>query len=86
MKLRVSEDINKQAETKVGHQMTSEIEHVARAFYDAHEDAQSWDHEPEIIREEYRSFAREAVRLLAEHEAGKALEGDAASSDYSEAA
>lgn len=50
--------------------MNIEIEYIARAFYDAHEDAQLWDCEPEIIKEEFRSFAREALHLLAQHEAG----------------
>ncbi len=50
--------------------MNIEIEYIARAFYDAHEDAQLWDCEPEIIKDEFRSFAREALHLLAQHEAG----------------
>lgn len=50
--------------------MNIEIEYIARAFYDAHEDAQLWDQEPEIIKDEFRSFALEALRLLALHEAG----------------
>lgn len=64
--------------------MNIEIEYIARAFYDAHEDAQLWDHEPEIIKEEFRSFAREALRLLELHEAGAPFAD--AMSELSEAA
>ncbi|MCB5176056.1 hypothetical protein [Microvirga lenta] len=44
--------------------MDTAIEHVARAFYDAQDDAHSWDREPEILKEEFRRYAREAIALL----------------------
>ena len=44
--------------------MNTEIEFVARAMYNAEDDAQVWDCEPEILKEEFRSYAREAIALL----------------------
>lgn len=44
--------------------MDIRIERVARAFYDAEDDGLCWDVEPEILKEEFRSFAREAIALL----------------------
>jgi len=44
--------------------MNIEVEFVARAFYDAEYDARCWDNEPDIIKEEFRRFAREAIDLL----------------------
>jgi hypothetical protein len=44
--------------------MNTEVEFVARAMYDAEDDAQVWDHEPEILKEEFRRYAREAIALL----------------------
>lgn len=46
--------------------MDHAIEHVAKAFYDAYEDARGWEKEPEIMKEEFRMFAREAIALLEE--------------------
>ena len=83
MKLSAGKTFNQEA-IEAGHEMNSEIEYVARAFYDAHEDAQLWDHEPEIIKDEFRAFAREAIRILSEQEAGKVLAADAG--EFSEAA
>ncbi|WP_262030562.1 hypothetical protein [Microvirga sp. Mcv34] len=47
--------------------MEAEIEFVARALYDAEDDARTWDCEPDIIKEEFRLYARAALELLAEH-------------------
>jgi hypothetical protein len=47
--------------------MENEIEIVARALYAAEDDAQVWEREPEILKEEFRCYARTALRLLAEH-------------------
>ncbi len=49
--------------------MNQEIEFIARAFYSADDDAQVWDHEPEVIKDEFRRFAREAIALLAQADA-----------------
>jgi hypothetical protein len=46
--------------------MEAEIEFVARALYNAEDDAQDWDREPEIIKDEFRLYARTALELLAE--------------------
>ncbi|MBA1155650.1 hypothetical protein [Microvirga mediterraneensis] len=51
--------------------MDAEIEFVARALYDAEDDAQTWDCEPDIIKDEFRRFARAALDLLAEHRKAK---------------
>jgi len=47
--------------------MEFQIEAVARALYAADEDAQVWDRECEIIKEEFRDLARIALALLAQH-------------------
>ncbi|MBJ6127042.1 hypothetical protein [Microvirga splendida] len=47
--------------------MEHEIEAVARALYSAEDDAQVWDREPEIVRDEFRTLARAALELLAQH-------------------
>jgi len=44
--------------------MNTEVEFVARAMYNAEDDAQVWDREPEILKEEFRRYAREAIALL----------------------
>ncbi len=44
--------------------LTQQVERVARAFYDAEEDAFLWESEPEILKEEFRQYAREAIALL----------------------
>ena len=43
--------------------MISQVEHVARAFYDAENDGQSWDNALEIIKDEFRLYAHEAIAL-----------------------
>jgi hypothetical protein len=47
--------------------MECEVEAVARALYSAEDDAQVWEHEPEIVRQEFREYARIALALLAQH-------------------
>jgi len=47
--------------------MEAEIEFVARALYDAEDDAPAWDREPDIIKDEFRRYARVALELLDEH-------------------
>jgi hypothetical protein len=44
--------------------MNTEVEFVARAMYNAEDDAQVWDREPEILKEDFRRYAREAIALL----------------------
>ncbi|MCG7393249.1 hypothetical protein MHY87_10060 [Microvirga sp. ACRRW] len=44
--------------------MDQEVEYVARALYEAEEDAFLWDAEPEILKEEFRIYARAAIALL----------------------
>ena len=46
--------------------MDYRIELVARAFYDAEHDASSWDHEPAILKRQFREYARNAINLLNE--------------------
>jgi hypothetical protein len=48
--------------------MNHEVEAVARAFYAAEDDAREWDNEPEILKEEFRQYARAALALLTEHQ------------------
>lgn len=48
--------------------MDQKIENVARAFYEAEDDAHAWEREPEILKEEFRRLAREAIALLEEDE------------------
>ena len=48
--------------------MDHEVEAVARAFYAAEDDAQDWNIEPEILKEEFRQYARAALALLVEHQ------------------
>ena len=47
--------------------MEAELEFVARALYDTEDDAQLWDRDPDIIREEFRLYAHAALELLEEH-------------------
>jgi len=47
--------------------MEAEIEFVARALYQAEDDAKVWDSEPDIVKNEYRLYAQVALELLAEH-------------------
>lgn len=46
--------------------MEAEIEFVARALHAAEDDTQTWDREPDIIKDEFRLYARAALELLAE--------------------
>jgi hypothetical protein len=48
--------------------MDHRIEYIARALYSAEDDAQFWDGEPEILKEEFRTYARAAVALLIQDE------------------
>ena len=45
--------------------MNQQIEFVARALYEAEDDAMAWEAEPEILKEEFRQYARAAMALLA---------------------
>ena len=42
------------------------VEMVAQAFYEAEQDAHLWGNEPEIIKQQFREFARNAINLLNE--------------------
>jgi len=44
--------------------MDQEVEFVARALYEAEDDAMLWDAEPEILKEEFRRYARAAIAML----------------------
>lgn len=44
--------------------MNQEVEYVARALYEAEDDALIWEAEPEILKEEFRRYARAAIALL----------------------
>jgi hypothetical protein len=52
---------------KEGLVMEAEIEFVARALYNAEDDAQVWEREPDIVKDEFRLYAQAALELLAEH-------------------
>jgi hypothetical protein len=54
--------------------MEYEIEAVARALYDAEDDAQIWEREPEILKAEFRRHARAALALLEQHRSEKLAE------------
>jgi len=54
--------------------MGYQIEHVARTFYDAVHDSKVWDLEFEIIRNEFRLYARDAIDLLQQHQESSLLE------------
>jgi hypothetical protein len=41
-----------------------QVEHVARVFYDAQEEAPDWNSQPEFLKEEFRQYARDAIDLL----------------------
>ncbi len=47
--------------------LRQQVEHVARAFYDAQEEAPDWDSEPEFLKEEFRQYAQDAIALLEQH-------------------
>ena len=44
--------------------MDQEVEYVARALYEAEDDALIWDAEPELLKEEFRRYARAAIAML----------------------
>jgi arginine/lysine/ornithine decarboxylase len=44
--------------------MNQEVEYVARALYEAEDDAMVWEAEPEILKEEFRRYARAAIAML----------------------
>jgi hypothetical protein len=52
--------------SREGHVMEYEIEAVARALYSVEDDAQVWEHEPEIVKEAFREHARTALAMLAQ--------------------
>ena len=45
------------------------VENIAHAFYDAEGEGSSWAHEPEILKEEFRRLACEAISLLGQQQA-----------------
>jgi hypothetical protein len=44
--------------------MDFQIELVARAFFEAEHEDLSWDGEAELVRDEFREYARNAINLL----------------------
>jgi hypothetical protein len=48
--------------------MNQQIEFIARALYEAEDDAMAWEAEPEILKDEFRHYARAAMALLAAEE------------------
>lgn len=56
--------------------MEAEIEFVARALYSAEDDAQIWDYEPDIVKDEFRRHARAALELLAERRKPKVFSAE----------
>jgi hypothetical protein len=51
-----------------GQIMDYEVENVARAFYYAEGDLQVWENEAEILKEEFRLYARMAIAALEDEE------------------
>ena len=47
--------------------LRQQVEHVARTFYEAQEEAPDWDSEPDFLKEEFREYARDAIALLEQH-------------------
>ncbi len=47
--------------------LQQQVEHVARAFYDAQEEAPNWNNEPEFLKDEFREYARDAIALVEQH-------------------
>lgn len=62
--------------------MEYEIEAVARALYSAEDDAQVWEREPELIKEEFREHARTALALLAQHRRQERYDSQAVAFPY----
>ena len=54
--------------------MACQIEHVARAFYDTVHEGKEWDIEFEIIKDEFRLYARDAIDLLQQNQERSLLE------------
>jgi hypothetical protein len=48
--------------------MDYQVEHVARAFYYAENDTLVWENEVEILKEEFRLYARLAISALEDEE------------------
>ncbi len=44
--------------------MDFQIELVARAFFEAEHEDLSWDGEAELVKDEFREYARNAINLL----------------------
>jgi outer membrane lipopolysaccharide assembly protein LptE/RlpB len=44
--------------------MNQQIEFIARALYEAEDDAMAWEAEPEILKDEFRDYARAALALM----------------------
>ncbi len=44
--------------------MNQEIDYVARALYEAEDDAHVWDCAPEAIKDEFRLYAQAAIELF----------------------
>ena len=68
----------------MGARMDQEIERVAQAFYYAEDDGQAWDSEPEILKAEFRQYARDAIVLLARAQRQGAMSTEAV--EFSDAA
>lgn len=62
--------------------MNSEIESVARAMHSAEEDTQLWECEPDSVKEEFRSYARAALEMLAQHRWQQSAEAEPVSFPY----
>ena len=62
--------------------MEGEIEAVARALYSVEDDAHVWEHEPEIIKDEFREHARIALALLAQHRRQERYDSQAVAFPY----
>jgi hypothetical protein len=49
--------------------LRQQVEPVARTFYEAQEEAPDWDSEANLIKDEFREYARDAITLLEQHKA-----------------
>ncbi len=49
--------------------LRQQVEPVARTFYEAQEEAPDWDSEANLIKDEFREYARDAIALLEQHKA-----------------
>ena len=50
-----------------------QVERIARAFYDAQEEALDWDSAPKILKEKFCQYARDAIALLEQRREQPAL-------------